>query len=94
MANRRADKLSAVKGGCPVNNSNRTTPRENTSDRPSTFLPAICSGDMYVGVPRTTSVWVLLLEAILAMPKSITFTNRSFVIMMLAGLMSRCMTPC
>ena len=64
------------------------------SDRPSTFFPEICSGDMYVGVPITIFVCVLLLEAIFAIPKSMTFTMRSFVSMMLAGLMSRWTTPC
>mgnify|MGYP003693871381 CR=1 FL=1 len=56
MLNSTADKLSAVNGSCPVRSSNSTTPSEKMSDRPSTFLPAICSGDMYVGVPNTIFV--------------------------------------
>jgi len=69
----------------PVRSSNSTTPSEKMSDRPSTFLPAICSGDMYVGVPTTIFECDLLLEAIFAIPKSMTFTTRSFVSMMLAA---------
>ena len=74
MLNSTAETLSAVNGNCPVRSSNSTTPSEKISDRPSTFLPAICSGDMYVGVPSTIFVSVLLLDAIFAIPKSMTFT--------------------
>ena len=33
-------------GRSPASISYKTTPSENRSDRPSTFLPATCSGDM------------------------------------------------
>jgi len=67
--------------------------RENRSERPSTFLPASCSGDMYEGLPRMVPVLVLLASVRQATPKSVTLRlpdSRSY--MMLAGLMSRCTT--
>ncbi len=62
------------------------------SVRPSTALPLICSGDMYPGVPIAEVCCAAPYSKILAVPKSVTFTESSEVNMMLAGLMSRCTT--
>ena len=86
---------SPRKGNTPVSIWNSMTPSEYRSERPSTFLPAICSGDMKLGVPSTRPVLVLLESVMRAMPKSVTFTvSLSTSYMMFAGLMSRWTTFC
>ena len=66
------------------------------SERWSARLPITCSGDMYFGEPSIMPLWVSssLLARMRAMPKSVIFTGPSASTMMLAGLMSRCTTPC
>ncbi len=65
------------------------------SERLSTGNPATCSGDMYLGVPRTTPVLVLWSATrTRAIPKSMIFTWPRGRSMMLLGLMSRWTTPC
>jgi hypothetical protein len=53
-----------------------------------------CSGDMYEGVPIMVPAWVRLELSIRATPKSASFTRPSRVIITLAGLISRWITPC
>jgi hypothetical protein len=60
------------------------------SERISTGMFRICSGDMYATVPMRVPVRVSRWPPrTLAMPKSITFTIPDRVTMMLPGLMSR-----
>ena len=54
--------------------------------------PLSCSGDMYAGVPMLTVSLVLPVRSTAA-PKSVTFTSVPPATMMLAGLMSRWITP-
>jgi len=57
------------------------------SERWSARFPTTCSGEMYLGEPMITPVWVRVsLERMRAMPKSAIFARPSGVIMMLAGL--------
>ena len=84
---------SPRKGNTPESIWNSMTPREYKSERPSTFLPAICSGLMKLGVPSTRPVLVLLESVMRAMPKSVTFTESELCsYITLAGLISRCTT--
>ena len=43
--------ISATNGGRPASSSYRTQPNEYRSERPSTSMPMVCSGDMYNGEP-------------------------------------------
>ena len=86
--------LSASKGGRPVNSRYATEPSENRSVRASTERPRACSGDMNIGVPKNWPVDVSWTASSLAMPKSMIFGSPESWIMMFAGLMSRCTTPC
>ena len=43
--------ISATNGGRPASSSYRTQPKEYRSERPSTSMPMVCSGDMYNGEP-------------------------------------------
>ncbi len=63
--------------------------------RPSRSSPRICSGERYCGLPITEPAMVssVLCPAILAMPKSATFTRPARSIRMLLGLMSRWTIP-
>ena len=66
------------------------------SERASTSWPRACSGERYWAVPITDWVAVIALVASAiarAIPKSMTFTVPSSVIMMLPGLMSRWTMP-
>ncbi len=95
--------VGASNGGRFVTREYSVAPSEYTSLRRSQLLPSACSGDMNAGVPMTwpsvVSVPPLLAER--ARPKSITKVRRvvsegvvplrSWVIMMLCGLMSRWM---
>ena len=86
-----------MNGGSEVSSSNSTQPAAYTSERASTDSPRACSGDRYWAVPMTAAVWVTAAcpsASARAMPKSITFTAPERVIMMLAGLTSRCTMPC
>ncbi len=76
-----------------VRRLNSTTPSEKMSERPSTALPVICSGDMKLGVPMNWPSTVRLEVSRRAMPKSVILAVPSPVRMMLAGLMSRWTTP-
>ena len=59
-------------------------------------LAAACSGDMYIGVPAMTPLCVRLASsAARARPKSVILTRSTpFSSRMLAGLMSRWISPC
>ena len=64
------------------------------SARQSTSCPAYCSGAMYPGVPITAPICVRFEESMRAMPKSAIFSRPLVMMIRLAGLMSRCQTPC
>lgn len=73
-----------LNGLLPVRSSNRITPSDQTSERPSTSrLARCCSGDMYGPVPTVSSVLVSrecsssLVEV--ETPKSRTRTSRRSV---------------
>jgi hypothetical protein len=67
------------------------TPAANTSTRRSASVARICSGAMYPSFPFTSPVAVRVsAPAILAMPKSSTFTAPSRVRKTLCGVKSRC----
>ena len=51
---------SPVNARVPASSSYSTAPKLNTSDRASSGLAAPCSGDMYAGVPITSSATVLV----------------------------------
>ena len=85
---------SPVNGFSPVSSWYSTTPQENRSLRPSTGWLVNCSGDMYEGVPSTAPVCVSSDAPMRAMPKSATLTRPPASRIRLAGLMSRCTTPC
>ncbi len=62
--------------GCsPESISKAQTPSEKMSERPSSFSPIACSGDMYDGVPSSVPDWVISVSMSLAIPKSVTFTR-------------------
>ena len=96
--------LSAMNGSLPVRSSNSATPSDQMSLRASTFFELrICSGDMYVGEPKTACVSVRRgsgepsLCAAFEMPKSSTFTravpSARWVRKKFEGFRSRCTMP-
>src|SRR2546430_1509971 len=93
--------LGRSNGRAPAAISYSTMPRLKMSLRPSTVLPRICSGDMYGAVPeivpaletRRSLADCSIVAALLASPKSSTFTCPRTLIITFAGLMSRCTTP-
>ena len=71
------------------------TPTAHRSLRPSSDLPLACSGDMYAGVPLTSSDAVALLALrAFAIPKSETFTAPCHDRRTLCGETSRWTRPC
>ncbi len=99
--------LSPPNSCVPVSISYSTQPKAQMSVRLSTTLPRACSGLMYRAVPISTPTLVSPIGAsggcvrlgsrpspvALASPKSSTFRRASGVILMLAGLRSRCTIP-
>ena len=83
---------SEGKGFTPVAISYSITPREYISALLSTLLvSAICSGDMYEGVPNVIPILVKPSSTAcfeVAIPKSTSLTSPFFEINILAGLMS------
>ena len=73
-----------------ASSSHSTTPSENTSLRPSSGRPTVCSGDMYAYLPFTTPGRVSsALIAALAMPKSTSLVTPSNDTIRLCGDTSR-----
>ena len=85
-------RLSPLKGVVPVSISYNTTPSAKISVLPLVAWPATCSGAMYLGEPSTVPSCVREPVEICAMPKSMILTLRFGMIMIFAGLMSRCTT--
>src|SRR5262249_22684408 len=53
-----ATDVLATNGGRPAHMAYSMAPRLNRSLRASTGPPAVCSGDMYCGVPASTTGWL------------------------------------
>jgi len=85
-----AASVSPLNGKRPVIISYSTTPKENKSDRWSTSLTWICSGDIYPIVPSVEPDLVSFsLPWIVASPKSSNFGRPSASMTILDDLMSR-----
>ena len=67
--------------------SKQTTPSAKMSESADAGFISICSGDMYIRVPLCPMVECV--SAMWAMPKSMIFTESSFMTKMLLGFRSR-----
>ena len=86
--------LAPSRGFLPVSPSYSTSVAAHTSAAPVTTSPVACSGAMYAMVPTTPPVWVIPLSPeSRATPRSVTRACPSSSTRMLAGLMSRWITP-
>ena len=91
--NQAAAQVARAVAGLPVTISYRIMPTENISEQNSGPCADMHSGAIYWGVPRIPPDASCRCVIMRAMPKSITMGWPADVIMILAGLMSRCITP-
>jgi hypothetical protein len=80
-----------LNGRSPLSSSNSVTPKAQMSVAGDAGFPLRSSGATYGGLPTNIPSCVRSVTVVsLAIPKSMSFTSPSRVIMMLEGLRSRC----